>query len=242
MAADPVLASLMHQQRQVQSKIVSVQRMHGWANSVSQEMLHMRKIAILVTAVVLLLSLTTVAQEGRSEISLQGTGLFTKDTTGQGNTQRATDSGGFLVGYRYHFTRWLAAEGTYGYGRNTQQFFNVNGLSRIQSNVHQATGGFVVNLPVAARYRIHPYVLAEGGALVFDPTNNAFGSEPGAQKQTLGLFTYGGGADFPLFNHVSLRAEYRGLVYRAPDFGLADLSTNKWTHAVQPSAGIVFRF
>lgn len=202
----------------------------------------MRKMVIVTAAVVLLLGLSAVAQEGRSEVSVQGTGLFTRDTTGQGNTQKATDAGGVLVGYRYHFTRWLAAEGTYGYGRNTQQFFNADGLSRIQSNVHQATGGFVVNLPVAARFRVHPYVLAEGGALIFDPTGNAFGSVPGAQKQTVGLFTYGGGADFPIMNHVSLRAEYRGLVYKAPDFGLAELNTNSWTHAVQPSAGLVFRF
>ena len=53
---------------------------------------------------------------------------------------------------------------------------------------------------------------------------------------------YGGGADFPVVNHVSLRAEYRGLVYNAPDFGLSSLNTNTVTHAAQPSAGIVFRF
>lgn len=202
----------------------------------------MRKMSGLVSAAVLLLSLSALAQESRSEVSVQGTGLFTKDTSGQGNTQRATNAGGLLVGYRYHFTRWLAAEGNYGYGRNTQQFFTGDGLSRIQSNVHQVAGGFVVSLPVAARFRVHPYVLAEGGALIFDPTGNSFGSEDGAQKQTVGLFTYGGGADFPIMNHISLRAEYRGLVYKAPDFGLASLNTNSWTHAVQPSAGIVFRF
>ena len=50
------------------------------------------------------------------------------------------------------------------------------------------------------------------------------------------------GADYPILNHVSLRAEYRGLVYSAPDFGLRNLNTDKITHAAQPSAGIVFRF
>jgi len=201
----------------------------------------MRKTA-LIAIVAILLGAAAVAQESRSEVSLQGTGLFTKDTTGQGTTQHATDAGGFLVGYRYHFNRWLAGEGVYGYGRNTQEFFTPAGLSRIQANVHQATGGLVLSLPAPARFRIHPYVLAEGGALVFDPTGNAFGSVTGAQKQTVGVFAYGGGADLPLFNHVSLRAEYRGLVYSAPDFGIRELNTNTITHAVQPSAGVVFRF
>jgi hypothetical protein len=43
------------------------------------------------------------------------------------------------------------------------------------------------------------------------------------------FFAYGGGADFPLLRHVALRAEYRGLVYSAPDFGLATLNTNTVT-------------
>jgi opacity protein-like surface antigen len=202
----------------------------------------MRRMVVMIAVVSLLLAVGAAAQEARSEISVQGTGLFTKDTTGRGTTQRGTDNGGFLVGYRYHFNRWLAAEGVYGYGRNTQQYFAPAGLSRIQTDVHQATGGLVVNLPTPARFRINPYVLAEGGALIFNPTGNPFGSVFGAQRQSAGVFVYGGGADFPIVRHVSLRAEYRGLVYNAPDFGINDLNTNKVTHAAQPSAGIVFRF
>lgn len=201
----------------------------------------MRRIAVMITAI-FLLAAAAIAQEGRSEISLQGTGVFTKDSNGQSNTQRATNTGGFLIGYRYHFNRWLAAEAVYGYDRNTQQFFTPSGAARVQANAHQATGGLVVNLPVPARFRFSPYVLAEGGALVFDPTGNAFGSIAGAQTQTAGVFVYGGGADFPIVKHVSLRAEYRGLVYNAPDFGFRNLNTNTTTHTAQPSAGIVFRF
>jgi opacity protein-like surface antigen len=100
----------------------------------------------------------------------------------------------------------------------------------------------VFSLPAPTRFKVHPYVLAEGGALVFDPTGNTFESVAGAQKQTVGVFAYGGGADLPIVNHISLRAEYRGLVYSAPDFGISELNTNKITHAAQPSAGIVFRF
>jgi len=198
--------------------------------------------ALLSLSAILLLSAVVAAQESHSEISLQGTGSFTKDSTGNGTLQRGTDTGGFLVGYRYHFNRWLAAETVYGYNRNTQEFFAPTGLSRIQANVHQATGGFVIKLPTPARLRFSPYLLAEGGALVFDPTNNRFGTVPGAQRQATGVFAYGGGADFPIVKHVSLRAEYRGLVYSAPDFGLTTLNTNTITHTAQPSAGIMFRF
>jgi opacity protein-like surface antigen len=202
----------------------------------------MGRSAIMLASFVVLFTLSSAAQESRSEISLQGTGFFTKDTDGQGTSQRTTNAGGFLIGYRYHINRWLAAEAVYGYDRNTQQYFAPAGFSRIQAKVHQATGGFVLNLPAPARLRISPYLLAEGGALVFDPTGNGFGIVPGVQRQAVGVFAYGGGADFPIQKHIALRAEYRGLVYNAPDFGLASLNTNTTTHTAQPSAGIVFRF
>ena len=202
----------------------------------------MRKAAIMIANFALLLGASAVAQESRSEISLQGTGFFTKDTSGQGVTERSTNTGGFLVGYRYSLTLWLAAEAVYGYDRNSQHYFGANGLSRVQANVHEATGGFVVRVPAPARFPFKPYVLAEGGALVFDPTGNAFGTVAGAQRQATGVFAYGGGADFPLARHITLRAEYRGLVYNAPDFGLTALNTNTITHTAQPSAGIVFHF
>jgi outer membrane immunogenic protein len=202
----------------------------------------MRPIVIMIASLALLVGASAAAQESRSEISLQGTGFFTKDATGQGTTERTTNAGGFLIGYRYNINRWLAAEAVYGYDRNSQRYFAPGGLSRIQANVHEATGGFVVRVPTPVRFRISPYVLAEGGALVFDPAGNTFGSVPGAQRQAAGVFAYGGGADFPLVKHLALRAEYRGLVYRAPDFGLATLNTNTITHTAQPSAGIVFHF
>ncbi len=202
----------------------------------------MKKSIIAVASTIVLLASLAVAQEGRSEISVQGTGFFTKDTTGHDTLQRSTNNGGFLVGYRYHFTRWLAGEGVYGYGRNTTEFFAPAGLARVQSDIHQATGGLVFTVPAPARFRVHPYLLAEGGALVFNPTGNGFDTVAGAQRQTEGVFVYGGGADFPLIKHVSLRTEYRGLVYSAPDFGLSSLNTNTLKHTAQPSAGLVFRF
>jgi len=202
----------------------------------------MRKLWIIIASLALLIGTSALAQESRSEISLQGTGFFGKDSTGQGTTQRSTETGGVLVGYRYHLNRWLAAEAAYGYDRNTQQFFASAGLSRIQANVHQATGGFVFSLPTPRSLRLSPYLLAEGGALVFDPSNNAFGTVAGAQSQATGVFVYGGGADVPVVRHISLRAEYRGLIYSAPDFSLWNLNTNTTTHVAQPSAGIVFRF
>jgi hypothetical protein len=66
-------------------------------------------------------------------------GFFTKDTAGNGVFERANETGGFLLGYRYNFNRWLAAEAHYGYDRNTQFYFGGTPAC-VQSDIHQITG------------------------------------------------------------------------------------------------------
>ena len=196
-----------------------------------------------ILGTVLLLASSARAQEGfsRHEVAVQGTGFFTKDSQQNGTLQHSTNTGGFLVNYRFHINGWLAAEASYGYERNTQQNFTPSGNFGIQANVHQATGALVANLPFSVA-RMRPYVLAGAGALVFDPTGNTGVSVPGAQRQTRPAFVYGGGVDYRLVRNVALRLEYRGFVYNRPDFGIAALSSNVTTHTAQPSAGVVFHF
>lgn len=198
-----------------------------------------KRVGMTLAAVTTLLSMAAVAQDiTRSEISLEGTGFFTKNSDGNGIHNRASNTGGLLVGYRYNLNRWLAAEANYGYDRNTQSYLGSTS-ARVQSNIHQFTGAAVVKLPGLAR--IQPYALAGGGALVFDPTGN-LGTFAGATREARGAFLYGVGGDYVFTKHISFRAEYRGLVYKAPSFNFASLNTDTWTHLAQPSAGIVFRF
>src|ERR1700731_1079633 len=187
---------------------------------------------------VLLLASSARAQDGfmRHEVGVQGTGFFTKDSQQNGTLQPSTDSGGFLLNYLFHINGWLAAEAGYGYNRNTQQNFTPSGNFGIQSNVHQATGALVVNIPVYVA-RMRPCVLAGAGALVFDPTGNA-----AVARQTRPAFVYGGGVDYRLVRHVALRLEYRGFFYNRPDFGIAALGSSVTTHTAQPSAGLVVHF
>src|SRR3984885_7106473 len=145
----------------------------------------MRRTAIILASFVLVLALGATAQESRSEVTVQGTGFFTQDTNGQGVSRTTTNTGGFLVGYRYHFNRWLSGEANYGYDRDTQRYFSTGGLSRIQSDVHTATADAVISLPFRIS-RLNPYVLAGGGSLGFSPTGNAGGFFTGADTQAKG--------------------------------------------------------
>jgi opacity protein-like surface antigen len=109
----------------------------------------------------------------------------------------------------------------------------------VPTNVHAITGLAVFKIPTSGlmKYYLRPYALAGGGAMIFDPrdTNSV-------SKQTRGSFVYGAGADMPLAMHIAIRAEYRGFVYKVPDFGMSPLRMDKFTHAAVPSAGLVFTF
>ena len=183
---------------------------------------------------------TAFAQvEQPSRISIQGTGLVTRGLNNQTPSYEATRSGGLLVGYSYQFSRWLGAEGNYGFTRNTQKFATVGGPSSVQADFHEMTGSLVLHVPIGRR-GIEPYVLGGGGAVVFDPTDRFVVT--GAERQTRGALVYGGGANFRVTNHFGIRAEYRGLAYKVPDFGINTLNLDKFTHLAQPSVGLVFRF
>jgi opacity protein-like surface antigen len=202
-----------------------------------------RRAGVLAGTIFLFLNLVMSAQESRHEVSLQGTGFFTSSTSGNGTSYDATQTGGFLGTYRYHINHWISAEAAYGYDGNTQKYLYLSSSSfRIQSGIHQFTGSLVVNLPSSPKSKLNPYFLAGGGALLFEPTGNQFNSLSGAQSQTKGAFVYGGGVNYAIRKGISLRAEYRGLVYRTPDFGFGALMTNAVTHTAVPSAGLSFRF
>ena len=202
----------------------------------------MWRAAFFAGSIFLLMTVAAVAQENRSEISVQGTGFFTQGSSGNGTAYSTTGTGGFLGTYRYHLNHWISAEAAYGYDLNSQKYSLSAGGFRIQSGIHQATGSLVFNLPSRASSRLNPYFLAGGGALIFEPTGNQFNTLSGAQGQTKGVFVYGAGVNYAIYKGFSLRVEYRGLVYGTPDFGFGALNTNSVTHTAVPSVGLTYRF
>lgn len=211
---------------------------------------------------VLCVPVTRGQETGRQEISVQGTGFFTKDASGTTSTgdrvrQHATNTGGLLLNYRYYFKRWLGADLSYGYDRNTQKNLvttvipggpiggpgpvGITTPFNVQTNVHQVTAAGVVRIP-GRPFHLNPYVLAGTGALVFAPTGNRGGFVTGASTQAKGVFVWGGGADWDIGSHLAARLEYRGFAYGRPSLGLPNLNSRVTTYTSQPSAGFVFRF
>lgn len=201
---------------------------------------------VVFAAFIFLFIASGFAQDFKSEVSVQGTANLPKNSDNLDIPHEATKSGGFLIGYRYHLNPWFAVQGDYGYTRDTQKYFDpFFGETDIQANIHQFTGEAVITAPPSSRVR--PYALAGIGGLFFRPTNSLNNSFIGigqgsGNNQTKAAFVYGGGVDFDLTKFVALRAEYRGLLYKIPDFQIPGLATDNFTHMAQPSVGLVWRF
>ena len=195
----------------------------------------MKRILLFFSVLALAVTSCRAQEETRHEITVQGSGLFGKTTTGAGIQSEPTDSVGMMAGYRFNISEWIAAEGDYDFSSNSQKYVSSFGSFRTQTYVHGVTGAAIVKLPTFGN--VKPFALAGGGALVFDPRNNA-----SIERQTRGTFVYGCGADVRLMKHVAARGQYRGFVYKTPDLGAAQLKADRFTHTAVPSAGLVFTF
>ena len=198
------------------------------SNSDFQEVIGRMKKSVQFAVIMVVLCAGAWAQENKYEVTVQGSGFFPKETTKGSVINKPTYSGGFMSGFRFNLNNRFAIEGDYDYFRNGEKYILSSGTTRIPMNTSAVTGVGIVKLP--ALRNLKPFALAGAGLTMFNPRNTR-----GLESQTKGTFVYGGGLDVPMFRHVALRAQYRGFVYKIPDFNTSNLKTDKFTHAVAGS-------
>lgn len=192
---------------------------------------------------------------GRAEFFVTAFGLFTRQANGNGIGYEGTNAGGGSAGYRFQLNGSSALEGRYGFSRNSQKYTIDGAVSSIPVYLSEISGSYVYTFLKSRR--LHLFAEGGGGLVLFSPTNygggtsgynygdgaNGYnGSSSSLGRQTRGMFLYGVGADVPASSHVSVRAEFRSLGYKAPDFGLAPLHTDVLSFVYEPSVGVAFRF
>ena len=185
-----------------------------------------------------LASLVT-AQDMSSQVTIQGSAIFTRKMTDSGITYKPTSSGGLVAGYRFNFNRWFGVEADYDYFRNTQKYLAPGGTNILaeRTEVHAMTGSAAISIPNPLTRKLRSYVLAGGGLLWYRPTQAKL-----IESQTRQVIAFGGGMDLTITRHILLRAQARTFLYKAPDFQSGALQTDKFTRTVVPSFGLVFTF
>jgi opacity protein-like surface antigen len=173
----------------------------------------------------------------RQQVTLQGSGVFTRKVTDSGVTFKPTSSGGVLAGYRFNINHWLGVEGDFDGFRDSQKFLTSINTTALKTNVYAATGSAVISLPNPLTKKFQSFMSVGGGALIFDPQDTSL-----VPRQTRNVISFGGGVDIPVSRRIAIRAQAKTFMYKAPDFELSSLRTDKYVQTMIPSVGVVYKF
>jgi hypothetical protein len=171
-----------------------------------------------------------------SDVAVSAFGQFTSDVTGDGITLTTSRSLGGQAAFRHSYHWWLGYEAAYSYTRFSE-FYSGQAFP-LQHNVHDFSGAYLVQGPRA--FGFQPFASVGISALVFSPSLN--GGQRASWQPRAGL-NYSVGVNKALFtSHFGVRVQYRGVYYKAPDFGEAALTTNSHRLTSEPMAGVYLRF
>lgn len=170
---------------------------------------------------------------GPLELFVGGSMQFAKATTANSVSLNTSNVAGGQAALRYHVNDWNAVEFRFAMAEPTQLYGT---STTVKSLARELSFDYALTFPTDGFVR--PFFLGGLGTIHYKPTGGT--NTPGAVAQNKITLIYGGGLDFKISTHFSLRAEYRGLFYRVPDFGLIGIS--KWNHMVEPDAGLVWHF
>ena len=110
----------------------------------------------------------------------------------------------------------------------------------MQNNVHEVSGAYLLQGPTLPILGLQPFGAVGVGGLIFLPTT--VGGQKYNQQWRVPLL-YEFGVNYPILtSHLGLRFQYRGLVYKTPDFNAPLLTTNARRQTSEPSVGAYFRF
>ena len=202
--------------------------------------------SVLVVVLLAFFSTLAAAQNTRFDVALSGAAAFSKTVTSSSGTvtDSPTTNLGEIGSVRYHFNHLHSLEMNLGHVRNSQIFTIAPDTYRINTDVYEYSGAYV--LTPFSENRLQPFLFGGAGALRFSPGKAYIDSVQGSfgQKiQTSLAFLYGAGVDYRLISHVALRVQYRGLIYKNPDFSAPSrFFTGAKGHMAEPAVGIVVKF
>lgn len=196
---------------------------------------------MMVLGVLMASAAAGVAQESRQDASVSAIGVFTPTTNGTGGVQEsATKTVGFLGSYRYMLTPRSAAEANYSFAQYDTRF-NTNFLPNFRAHTRQQ------EISIAYVYSFNfrnfsPFAEVGPAAVLFSPIRD-FGTTTLDGKRTTAIGAmFGAGVAYEISPSFDIRAQYRGIALKAPDFGLDNLKTNRYEVISMPTIGVAYHF
>jgi opacity protein-like surface antigen len=167
------------------------------------------------------------------------TGVFPPYVYGNTVQQHPSYGLGGLVSYRYMLTPRSALEGNYQYAQNSNKFVTSFNNTRVHTRLQEISAAYVYNFNFR---KFNPFVEGGIGGYLFSPIIDA-GTNLDAKRTTSVGALYGAGIAYEISPSFDIRAEFRGIVVKAPSFNLTDYKTNRWYPTLSnPSIGVAYHF
>jgi outer membrane immunogenic protein len=181
------------------------------------------------------------AQESRQDMSLSGTAVVEPFMASSTDVQvNSSPAYGALLSYRFMVTPTSALEANYGitYQNSISYFANPNHY-HILTRTQEMSGAYVRSFVYK---NFNPFIEGGPAGIIFLPIRNTGTNTQDAKQQTEVGGLYGGGFAYEISPSFDIRAEYRGLVTKVPNFGISQLSTNRWYNIYEPVVGVAYHF
>jgi hypothetical protein len=188
-------------------------------------------------------------QLSRVDLGIIGVGVFNKDSNGTAiiNTKPTEinlspgNTAGAVVTLRYIVSPFIGFEGNYGYARYTDTFtpFGAQPTAGVQQNASEYTFGYVAHAR-KQYFGLTPFASAGLGTMAFRPTPGGGEALP---KQARAAYYFSVGAETTVLSpHFGIRAVYRQVFFKAPDFETNYLTIQQHTTTFEPGFGFFLRF
>jgi opacity protein-like surface antigen len=167
-------------------------------------------------------------------------------------SQSQSPSAGALATFHHAIKPYLGYNVNFSYTRFTQTDSEGSGYvpgqgtnppaggsvyaGALDSHMYELTAAYAFYGPRSRRFRTFGQI--GGGELFFEPINASF-----AHQQRRASMVFGVGGEYDVSPHFSVRAEYRGLLYKMPDFGISSgLPEHRlFTVTNEPAISLVYR-
>jgi hypothetical protein len=189
-------------------------------------------------------------QLSRIDLGIVGLGVFNKNSNGvatvngKANTPvnlNPSNTAGALITLRYTKSPYVGLEFNYSYARYTDLFtpFGSQPNGGVQQNASEYTFGYVVHAK-KQYFGLTPFASGGAGTTVFRPTPRGGLGLPEQARAT--YFASVGVETTVLSPHFGVRAQYRQLFFKAPDFETNYLRIEQHTSSYEPGLGFFLRF
>jgi hypothetical protein len=169
---------------------------------------------------------------------------MTKGTSGLGTKQTPTNGPGGMLELRHIASTFVGYELAFAYGIADQKYEPNPGACKLtcQNPVVKLPGKaahVAINYVISKKMgNLRPFAIAGLGFFIAVPGPTPLGNNTSIR----GAYSYGGGADYEISKHLGVRAQFRGVLYKAPNTSQIYPATGQFTQSLEPMGGVYYRF